>query len=322
MIHSFVFSEGRVVAKDLDLDALRLVLADKGLMVWVDMINPTEEENKKVLEQMFNFHPLAIEDCVMVSHLPKLEDYEDYIFMVMHAVDFSRQDKFTTSELNVFIGKDFLVTYRTSELRFMQVSRDRFANMVGPTMRTPDRLAHAVLDGMLDQYKPVIDELSTELEKLEDRILGTDSSNFIQDTLEMRRELSNLRQIVRPQREVMHRLARGESKLIKPNMIPYFRDLHDALTRTDEVALNYTERLLVGYNVFMNRIANESNEGIKVLAAITTLATPPVLIASWYGMNFEHMPEFSHPYSYPIVIGITVLSVILMALWLRKKKWL
>jgi magnesium transporter len=321
MIKSFVFSEGKVVGQDLDLDALRLVRADKGLIIWVDLDRPTQEETKAILETLFGFHPLAVEDCVQPSSLPKVEDYEEYLFLVMHAVDFTRTDKFTTTELNLFLGKEFLVTYHDSELRSVETVKERFAKNVAGTARGADRIAHIVLDTMIYNYKPVVDELTEELEELEDLILGQEKSDCIPQILEMRRELTGLRQIIRPQREVVNRLARGESKLIRPTLLPYFRDLHDNLTRIDETAVNYTERLMLDFDVYINRTANEANEGIKVLTALTAITLPPVIVGSWYGMNFENMPELGKPYAYPVVFVVTLAGMVGMWFWLKSKKW-
>ena len=105
MIRSFIFSDGRLVGQDLEIEALRLVRADKGLLLWVDLDNPTPEEIKATLEGVFEFHPLAIEDCVQPNSLPKVEDYEDYLFIVTHAVDFTRTEKFNTTELDLFLAR-------------------------------------------------------------------------------------------------------------------------------------------------------------------------------------------------------------------------
>src|SRR5213596_3671894 len=126
MIHSFVLSEGKLVGRDLEIEALRLVRADKGLVLWVDLDNPTDEEWKTVLEGVFQFHPVAIEDCVTPSPLPKIEDYDDYLFMVTHAVDFTRTEKFNTTELDLFLGKDYLVTFHTAPLRSVTTLIERF----------------------------------------------------------------------------------------------------------------------------------------------------------------------------------------------------
>src|SRR3954471_15537455 len=131
MIRSFIFSDGKLVGSDLEREALRLVRADKGLLLWADLDNPTEDEIKFVLEGVFQFHPLAIEDCVAPNSLPKVEDYEDYLFIVTHAVDFKRTDKFNTTELDFFLGRDYVVTFRTAPLRSVSTLIDRFTKSTG-----------------------------------------------------------------------------------------------------------------------------------------------------------------------------------------------
>ena len=230
MIHSFVFSEGKLVSRDLELEALRLVHGDKGLILWVDLEAPTDEEINLILEGVFNFHPLAIEDCVTPSSLPKIEDYDDYLFMVTHAVDFTRTDKFATTELDLFLGKEFLVTFHRTPLRSVATALERVSKS---TARGPDRLAHTLLDHLVDNYQPVMDELQAELEELEESVLARDSSHekLVTELLAVRADFSRLRTIVRPQRDVIDRLARGDSKFIRPILLPYFRDLRDNLAR-------------------------------------------------------------------------------------------
>ncbi len=327
MIHSFVFSEGKLAAQDLDLDALKLVRYDKGLIIWVDLDHPTDEETRQVLGDLFQFHPLAIEDCVAVSSLPKLEDYDDYSFMVMHAVDFNKQDKFTTTELDLFLGKDFLVTYHTEDLRSIRSAMARCSNKQGAQIaRGPDRLAHTLLDLMVDNYQPMISELGKELDEIEDLLLGDDqgglsSKETMQRMLEYRKDLSHLRQIVRPQRETVHRLSRGENKLIRQVMIPYFRDLHDNFNQIEQMSSSYNEQLLVSFDVYINKTANQTNEGIKILTAMTAITLPPVLVGSWYGMNFDNMPELQNPYAYWIAMAVTIGGMVLMWFWLKRRRW-
>ena len=211
MIHSFVFSDGRLVGRDLEVEALRLVRADKGLLLWVDLDNPTEEEWRAVLEAGFQFHALSIEDCVTPSSLPKIEDYDDYLFLVMHAVDYTRTEKFNTTEINLFLGKDYLVTFHRMPLKSVSAVMDRcvrgvHAGGASGAPRGADRLAHLILDDLVDYYKPVIDELRGELEQIEEMVLEEDSrENLTPMLIEMRSELNQLRQIIRPQREVIIR---------------------------------------------------------------------------------------------------------------------
>ncbi len=321
MIRSFIFSDGKLVGQDLELEALRLVRADKGLLLWVDLDNPTPDEIKAILETTFQFHPLAIEDCVAPSSLPKVEDYEDYLFIVTHAVDFTRTEKFNTTELDFFLGKDFLVTFHTAPLRSVSTMIERATKAAGVGPRGPDRIAHTLIDLLVDNYAPVIEELRAELEELEEHVLARDSAQkkLVAEMLHVRGDFTRMRTIVRPQRDVIDRLARGDSKLIRPKLLPYFRDLRDNLARLEETAASYHERLLMSFDIYLNKAAFEANEGIKFLTAITAVTIPVMVIGTWFGMNFKTMPELER--GYPWALGLTLVSTIAMVIYLRRKRW-
>ncbi len=319
MIQSFIFSDGKVVGRDLELEALRLVHGDKGLVLWVNLAQPTPEETKAILEGVFKFHPLAIEDCVSPSSLPKIEDYEDYLFLVMHAVDFNRADKFTTTELNLFLGREFLVTFHPEPLKSVAAVIERCAKATGLVARGPDRLAHLVLDALVDNYKPVTDEFRTDLDAVEEAVLSGETGDLTTRLLGIRSELNTLRSTIRPQREVVARLAHGESKIIRPVMLPYFRDLRDNLVRIEETAIAQADQLLIFFDLHLSRSDFEANAGIKVLTAITAISLPATIIATWYGMNFVHMPELELPYAYPAIGVITLLLTYLVYRWCKRR---
>lgn len=319
MIQSFIFSDGKVVGRDLELEALRLVHGDKGLVLWVNLSNPTPEETKAILEGVFQFHPLAIEDCVAPSSLPKIEDYETYLFLVMHAVDFNRADKFTTTELNLFLGREFLVTFHPEPLKSVAAVIERCAKATGVVARGPDRLAHLVLDALVDNYKPVTDEFRADLDEIEVDVLSGEAHDLTPRLMAVRGELNTLRSTVRPQREVVTRLAHGESKIIRPVMLPYFRDLRDNLVRIEETATAQADQVLIFFDLHLSRSDFEANAGIKVLTAITAISLPATIIATWYGMNFEHMPELELPYAYPVVGVVTLLLTYLVYRWCKRR---
>jgi magnesium transporter len=322
VIHSFIFSEGKLVGQDLELEALRLVHGDKGLIVWVDLDNPTEEESKAVLEGLFQFHPLAIEDCMTPSPLPKIEDYDTYLFMVTHAVDYTREDKFATTELDLFLGKEFIVTFHRSPLRSVNALIDRYAKSAGVGPRGADRIAHSLLDLLVDNYIPMLGELHTELEEIEGLVLGKAvEKEFVSELLHVRGDFSKLRQIVRPQRDVIERLARGDSKFIRATLLPYYRDLRDNLARLEDTVTGYHERLMMAFDIYLNKAAFEANEGIKFLTALTAITLPAVLVGGWYGMNFDHMPELHSKHGYVYAMVLTLVSTVIMAIYLKKKKW-
>ncbi|MEO5958099.1 MAG: magnesium/cobalt transporter CorA, partial [Opitutaceae bacterium] len=302
----------------------RLVRADKGLLLWVDLDKPTEDETRFVLESVFQFHPLAIEDCIAPNSLPKVEDYEEYLFIVTHAVDFTRTDKFNTTELDFFLGRDYIVTFHTAPLRSVSTMIERFTKNVGAGPRGPDRIAHSMIDLLVDNYAPVLDELRAELEELEEHVLGRESGHkkLVTELLHVRGDFTRLRTIVRPQRDVIERLARGDSRMIRPKLLPYFRDLRDNLARLEDTAASYHERLLMAFDIYLNKAAFEANEGIKFLTAITAVTIPVMVIGTWYGMNFKKgMRELEWEHGYLYAIGLMVLTTVLMVIYLKKKKW-
>ena len=322
MLHSFVFSEGKLVGSDLETDALRLVRADKGLSLWIDLSDPTPDEIKNILEGVFAFHPLAIEDCVTPSDLPKAEDYEDYLFLVMHAVDFTRTEKFNTTELDLFLGRNFIVTYRRAELKAVDTVIERCRKSSGVFAKGPDRIAHHVLDAIIDLYQPVTDEFREELEEIEEQLLSPEQEDLTPLLLETRGELAHLRRIIAPQRDVINRLALGESDLIRPVMLPYFRDLRDNLVRINERAITFSDQLLIAFDLFLSKSGFQANEGIKVLTALTAITLPAMVIGTWFGMNFKHMPELRQSISYPTVLVITAAFSAIMFWWCKKRRWI
>jgi magnesium transporter len=160
------------------------------------------------------------------------------------------------------------------------------------------------------------------LEEIEEVVLSKDSSKeFVTELLTVRKDFTQLRHIVRPQRDVIDRLARGDGRYIRSTLLPYFRDLRDNLARLEDTAIGYHERLMMAFDIYLNKAAFEANEGIKFLTALTAITLPAVLVGGWYGMNFEHMPELKSPHGYLYAGILTLVTTALMAIYLKKKRW-
>ena len=307
------------------------LLADTNLFLWLDLEKPTPEEYKLVLEDIFHFHQLSIEDCVSVSPSPKVEEYvpkdEDkfspYLFMVIHAVDYSRKDGvFATSELNFFLGKNFLVTFHEVPLRSVQQTEERCLKSTVHIARAPDRVAHTLLDGIVENYKPALDELAFEIAELEQEVVEHPSPKLLNRIIQIKKEVLHLRQIIGPQREVLSRFAQGEFKLIRPHLVPYYRDVYDGLFHIGELAQTYTDSLTGLLHIYLSMSSNQTGDVLKLLTLITLITTPVTIVGTWYGMNFaDSMPELRLKYGYELAIGITVISTVLMWWWFKKKKW-
>ncbi|HSH93826.1 MAG TPA: magnesium/cobalt transporter CorA, partial [Roseimicrobium sp.] len=324
-------TQGKMHSRDMEMFLMPTLLADTNLFLWVDLENPTPEETKFLLEDVFHFHPLSIEDCVMISPSPKVEEYvpkeEDhfsqYLFIVIHAVDYSRKDGvFGTSELNFFLGKNFLVTYHDRPLRSIQTIEDRCIKGTVQIARAPDRMAHTVLDAIVENYKPALEELSFEIAALEEEVLQSHNQETLNKLIRIKKEVLHLRQIIGPQREVLARFARGEFKMIRPHLVPYYRDVYDALFHIGELAQNYTDSLTGILQIYLNMSSNQTGEVVKLLTMITLITTPMMMIGTWYGMNFEGMPELKSAHGYLIAAVATVLSTAATYIYFKRKRWL
>ena len=331
MIRSFAFTtQGRLHSKDIEMFLMPTLLADTSLFLWVDLENPSPEETKCVLEDIFHFHPLSIEDCVAVSPSPKVEEYSpkegdhftSYLFMVIHAVDYSRKDgAFGTSELNFFLGKNFLVTFHEKPLKSVASTSERCTKGTMHIARAPDRVAHTLLDAIVENYKPALEELSLEIGELEDQVLQRPDRETLNKIIQVKKEVLHLRQIIGPQREVLARFARGEFKLIRAHLVPYYRNVYDGLFHINELAHNYTDSLTGILQVYLNMSSNQTGEVMKLLTLITLITTPLMMVATWYGMNFHDMPELSWHYGYAMAALVTALSTACTYWYFRKKKW-
>jgi magnesium transporter len=331
MIRSLVFTtQGRLHSRDIDVFLMPTLLADTNLFLWVDLDDATPEESKAVLENVFHFHPLSIEDCIQESSSPKVEEYapkegdlfSPYLFLVIHAVNYSRKDGvFATTELNLFLGKNYLVTYHEVPIRSVTQTVERAVNYKMHIARAPDRVAHTLLDAIVDAYKPALEELSLEIAELEQEVLGNPSESVLNKLIQLKKEVLHLRQIIGPQREVLARFARGEFKLIRAHLVPYYRDVYDALFRIYELAQSYTDSLTAILQVYLSMTSNRTGEVIKLLTLITILTTPVMVMGTWYGMNFEAMHELRHEHSYVVAGVLTFLATAATFWYFKRKKW-
>ena len=334
MIRSLAFTtQGRLHSRDVQVFLMPTLLNDTNLFLWVDLENPSPEETKTVLEDIFHFHPLAIEDCVMVSPSPKVEEYlpkegdsfAPHLFMVIHAVDYSRKDGvFDTNELNFFLGKNFLVTYHERPVRSVTAVADRSVKGTMHIARAPDRVAHQILDSIVENYKPALDELALEIAELEQSALSHPGKSTLNRIMQVKKEVLHLRQIIGPQREVLSRFARGEFTLIRAHVVPYYRDVYDGLAQIADTAHAYADSLTNILQIYLSMSANKTSETVKALTLITILSTPATIIASWYGMNFTHdagMVELAWPHGYAFAFAITALTTFGTYWYLKKRGW-
>jgi len=323
MVTTLVYRDNKIVAQDPPVESLGTLRCEPGVLLWVDLSAPTQEETRLILESAFAIHPLAIEDCVIDTPFPKLEEFDDYLYLVMHAVDYTQTEEFTTTELNFFLGKNFLLTFHKQPLRPVQAALERYQKNPSTLVRGPDRFAHVILDLMVEAYKPAMDALHEELDKVERGVLqGAPAGELFPLVISLRKKFSALRQIVRPQREIVSTLSDGKLKLIRSVMVPYLRDLTEDLSRIESQANAWAEQLILSFRVYLNRSSHEANEGIRVLNGITALTIPVLILSGWYGMNFTNMRELGWKHGYAGATALVLIGTLAMLRFMRKRKWL
>jgi magnesium transporter len=238
-------------------------------------------------------------------------------------VDYSRKDGvFATSELNFFLGKNFLVTFHEGPIRSVSVTEERAVKSTMHIARAPDRVAYNLLDSIVDNYKPALDELSLEIAELEQQALQSPTKATLNKILLIKKEVLHLRQIIGPQREVLARFARGEFKIIRAHLVPYYRDVYDSLFHISELAQNYTDSLTGILQVYLNLSSNQTGEVVKFLTMITLITTPMTLVGTWYGMNFvDQMPELHWKHGYWMAGAVTALSTLVTIWYFKRRKW-
>jgi magnesium transporter len=205
----------------------------------------------------------------------------------------------------------------------VRATLERCLRNPGTVVRGPDRIAHTILDFMIEAYKPALEALRRDLEAIGEEVLRpAPTTDLFTRVIGLRKELSALRRITRPQREVAAALAQGQNPFIRPVLVPYLRDLHEDLARIEEQAVGWSEQLILSFRVYLNKSSHEANEGIRVLTALTALTLPVFVVGSWFGMNFRAMYELRTGYGYWLALAVTLVGTLGMLLFLRKKRWL
>ena len=292
--------------------------------LWVSLEAATEEEILLILRDTFKFHPLTIEDCQSTGYqVAKLDDFISYVFIIAHAIkptqDFNQLD---TLELNLYVGENYLVTCTTdSQMPPIEKTWERVEKDFRLSNFGPDFLCHAVLDILVDEYMPLIDQMEDEIEWLEESVLEKPSPATLARLLDLKHSIMSLRRLIAPQREMINRLTRDEFSQIDPQSRYYFRDIYDHLVRIQDLADTIRDIVSGTMDIYLNSTNLRLNEVMKVLTIISTIFLPLSFISGVFGMNFKNIPTAMHPLGfYMTVFGMLVIA--LGMLWYFKwRKW-
>lgn len=308
--------------KDISLDAISDVLAkDDDSFVWVGLYEPESHLLDKLQEE-FALHDLAVEDAQSAHQRPKIETYGNSLFLAVHtAQKVDGHVKF--GETHVFIGPRFLITVRHGASLSYSSVRQRLEREPEVLARGPTAALHAVLDFVVDNYQPIATDFESELDALEQDIFAESfRRGTIQRLYELRKELTRMRLAVAPMQDILSQLTRTPAFQIPDEVRPYFRDVYDHAVRVGDTIDTLREMVTAAMSVNLSLVTIGQGEVVKKLAGWAGLLAAPTLIASWYGMNFEHMPELPGQYSYAVLIGVVALVCVALYVYLKKIDWL
>lgn len=307
---------------DITLDAISDVLSrDDGGFVWVGLYEPDDSVLEKLQEE-FGLHDLAIEDAQNAHQRPKLEAYGNSMFAVVHTAQVVHE-KILYGETHAFVGARYLITVRHGASLSYAPVRERVEREPELLVLGPSYGLYAVLDFIVDNYRPIVQEFSDKLDLLEKDIFAdTFRRQTVVRLYELKRELTQMRLAVAPLQDVLSQLTRTQSPLLQEEVRLYFRDVQDHVLRVNEATDTLREMLTAALSVNLALVTVSQGEIVKRLAGWAALLAAPTLLASWYGMNFVHMPELEGRWSYLVVIGITASVCTGLYIALKRAKWL
>jgi len=321
----FVYREGEPkVASGFTVEQLPELLKEEKSVIWVDMPEPTEADDRILLD-VFHFHPLTVEDCREDRHYPKIEEFPDYLYFIVHGVTANTTpDRFNTIELDGFLGPNYVITYHHEMFRSITNVKKQLTTSPVACQRGPAFLMHQILDQIVDFYSPVLDDFDERIDQLEENIfsLRRPNNEILEQIMELKRSVLRLRRISAKQMDIFYRMSRGEVHLIPQGMLPFYRDIYDHLIRVTDLAENYRDLLGGALEAYLSVVSNRMNEIMKVLTIFSAIMLPLTFIAGLYGMNFDNLPELHWAYSYFVVLGLMLIVALGMLYGFWRRGWI
>lgn len=296
---------------------------DRPTVTWLNIAGLHRTDIIEKTGEIVGLHPLLLEDIVTMGQRPKVEDFGDYIFVVLKMLhDGKESEKVIEEQISLVLGSSYVITFQERESDVFRPVIDRIKNSKG-RIRTlgADYLAYALIDAVVDRYFIVLEGLGEKVEALEDDLVADPSRKTLQDLQNLKREMLFLRRSVWSLREVLSFLERGESSLIRKTTRIYFKDVYDHVIQVIDTVETFREMLSGMMDIYLSSMSNRLNQVMKVLTIIATIFIPLTFIAGVYGMNFKFMPELEWRWGYPMILAVMLSLAASMLIYFRKKDW-
>ncbi len=315
MIRAFASFGSKV--KAVSASEAKTYVRDPKHKVWIHFEHPTLKEQEYL--KTLGFHPLSVEDTLKEHQRPKIEDYDDYGYIVIRTLETT--EKGAPAQLSIFLGKTFVVTYASTLVPSIQRVTDELKAKPNLLLKGHDHLAYAIIDALVDDFFPILEELDDELEEIEDKIFVKSDAKLISRLFALKRKLVEIRRVIMPMRDILNSLSRRDYKYIDQKTSIYFRDVYDHLLRLTDMTDTMRDLVTNAMEGYLSVISNNLNVIMKQLTAITVIVMLPTLLASIYGMNFQNMPELAWKYGYETSLLLMGSAVFATYLFFKRKGW-
>jgi magnesium transporter len=315
-------SRSKKFTSDFPVEELSEYCETKRHVVWADVADPTGKDFDELAKE-FGFHPLSIEDCRNAHQRPKVEEYPGYYFVVLYEAELvGPGDDLELRELNIFLGPNYLVTVHSRPIRAIETARRLWGEWTDRAEQGAGLLAYLLIDGIVDDYMPLLDVLSDKMDDLEDAIFGDFQPEAIQEIFRIKKQLLFLRRTVTPLRDVFNTMLRREQPIFPREIHVYFQDVFDHIIRVADTIDTLRDMLGSTMDAYLSIQGNRMNMIMKRLTSVATVLMSVTLVAGIYGMNFKYMPELGWRYGYVFALASMLAIGLALYFYLRKVKWL
>jgi magnesium transporter len=321
----FDYNEHGVEEKDITEAEECALYKDSATVTWINVAGLHQVEVLEKLNECFGLHPLVLEDILNTDQRPKMEDFGEYLFVVLKTLFLNgdRRGEVGDEQVSLILGPHFLLSFQEKEGTLFNPIQERLRNGKGRIRKMgPDYLFHALLDTIIDHYFVVLEKLGERIESLEEELVTRPTPATLREMHKLKREMIFLRKAVWPLREVIGSLDRGDSPLIKESTIIYLRDIYDHTIQVMDTIETFRDMLSGMLDIYLSSVSNRLNAVMKVLTIIATIFMPLTFIAGIYGMNFKYMPELEWRWGYPLILLTMLAIAVFMLASFKRKKWL
>jgi len=319
----FEFNESQFSEREIQsLEGIR-PLPDKSGVTWINIDGLHDIPLLEQMGKIFGLHPLTLEDILNTEQRPKIEDYGDYLYIVLKCFHTDSDGGLASDQVSMVLGPNWLISLQEKEGQLLDPIRGRLQTDKGRLRRAgPDYLAHALIDGIVDSYFVILDSLGERIEDLENALISHPTPETLRSIQSLKREMILLRKSIWPLREMIGRLGRSDSSLIREPSVIYFQDVYDHTVQVIDTVETFRDMLSGMLDIYLSTISNKMNAVMKVLTIIATIFMPLTFIAGVYGMNFRYMPELEWTWGYFAVWAVMLAIAVLMLIYFKRKKWL